>query len=544
MAVQTATNPDTNEKVILVDGAWLPVSQTATNPDTGARAYLANGSWIVDDTPPAAPEETSLLGYGLETGKALLGGAAGLLESAATGAAFILPEEAEQAARARIAEIGGGVQEFLAPGEAYEDSTYLDLMRGVGSTVPFLAAAPFGAVGLAAGALTGITAGAGEAAQRAVAAGATEEEISKAAGLGTIPGALEMFGPARIVGRFRKVLGTNADDVAEELSGSIVRKISQAAERAPLGRVGKAAIDEGIQEAIAEVGQNLIQRGVYDPERGVFTDTGESFGLGAGVGGLLQGLAEAIIPGRQRAAARKAEEAAAAEQAAVTEGEAVAGEEAMAAVPVDETRDMFPEERAAAEQQFQGPEPERLLDVEELAGVTEEAPIQVRPAPTPETDLIADLEETQQVEEMLVEDELDAMQAEEDAARANLDAAVDQELSAIDIAEREAALRDVQQRIETRRAEETQAKRGPVLEAVLAQTSTASQVNTEKAFADALAEAGIADTTPTEAERQAITQKTYELAQQRPAPEVVEPEVVADGTGTAELEAFHSRSGG
>ena len=275
----------------------------------------------------------------------------------------------------------------------------------------------------------------------------------------------------------------------------------------------------------------------------MFTDTGESFGLGAGVGGLLQGLAEAIIPGRQRAAARKAEEAAAAEQAAVTEGEAVAGEEAMAAVPVDETRDMFPEERAAAEQQFQGPEPERLLDVEELAGVTEEAPIQVRPAPTPETDLIADLEETQQIEEMLVEDELDAMQAEEDAARANLDAAVDQELSAIDIAEREAALRDVQQRIETRRAEETQAKRGPVLEEVLAQTSTASQVNTEKAFADALAKAGIADTTPTEAERQAITQKTYELTQQRPEPEVVEPEVVADGSGVAELEALIPEAG-
>jgi hypothetical protein len=422
-------------------------------------------------------------------------------------------------------------------------------MRGVGSTVPFLAAGALSAPALlgrgayALGTGLGVGAGAGEAAQRAVAAGATEEEISKAAGLGTIPGALEMFGPARIVGRFRKVLGTNADDVAEELSGSIVRKISQAAERAPLGRVGKAAIDEGIQEAIAEVGQNLIQRGVYDPERGVFTDTGESFGLGAGVGGLLQGLAEAIIPGRQRAAARKAEEAAAAEQAAVTEGEAVAGEEAMAAVPVDETRDMFPEERAAAEQQFQGPEPERLLDVEELAGVTEEAPIQVRPAPTPETDLIADLEETQQVEEMLVEDELDAMQAEEDAARANLDAAVDQELSAIDIAEREAALRDVQQRIETRRAEETQAKRGPVLEAVLAQTSTASQVNTEKAFADALAEAGIADTTPTEAERQAITQKTYELTQQRPEPEVVEPEVVADGSGVAELEALIPEAG-
>ena len=152
---------------------------------------------------PAEPEETSLLGYGLETGKALLGGAAGLLESAATGAAFVLPEEAEQAARARIAEIGGGVQDFLATDEAYE-GTYTDLIKGVGSTLPFLAAAPLGVAGFAVGALTGITAGAGEAAQRAEAAGATEEEISKAAALGTIPGALEMFPPARIVGNFRR----------------------------------------------------------------------------------------------------------------------------------------------------------------------------------------------------------------------------------------------------------------------------------------------------------------------------------------------------
>ena len=128
------------------------------------------------------------------------------------------------------------------------------------------------------------------------------------------------------MGRFRKVLGKNADEVAEELSGNIIRKISQATERAPLGRVGKAAIDEGIQEAISEVGQNLIQRGVYDPERGVFTDTGESFGMGAGVGGLLQGIAEALLPGQQRRAARKAQEA-------VTAEEAAAAETAMAEVP-------------------------------------------------------------------------------------------------------------------------------------------------------------------------------------------------------------------
>ena len=581
MAVQTATNPDTGEQVVLVDGAWLPVSQTATNPDTGARAYLANDNWVVDDTAPAPtaePEETSLLGYGLETGKALLGGAAGLLESAATGASFILPEEAEQAARARIAEIGGGVQEALAPEAAYEDNTYLDLVRGVGSTVPFLAAGALSAPALlgrgayALGTGLGVGAGAGEAAQRAVAAGATEEEISKAAGLGIIPGAFEMFGPGRIAERFRKVLGTKADDVAEELSGSILRKISQAAERAPLGRVGKAAIDEGVQEALSEVGQNLIQRGVYDPERGVFTDTGESFGLGAGVGGLLQGLAEAIIPGRQRAAARKAE------------AEKAAEEEAMAATPEGETRDMFPEAPAR-----EGPEPERLLDVEELAGVTEEDPIQVEAEaavqaryseaplspdafaaavanevdiirnretpsePTPETDLI-ERAEADELQELLDADE---------AAAETVSAEETRQIEAMVAADRNEAIAD----LEARRAEETQAKRAEILKEVLAQTNTASQVNTEKAFVAALTEAGIGDVTRierdttspidpedarsafpkipvtektsiTDAERQAITQKTYELAQQRP-----EPEVVADGRGVAELEALIPEKG-
>jgi hypothetical protein len=584
--------------------------------ETVATAYKQMRGQSIAPTPVVEPEETSILGYGLETGKALLGGVAGLLQSAATGAAFILPEEAEQAARARIGEIGGGVQDFLATDEAYE-GTYTDLIKGVGSTLPFLAAAPFGFAGLAVGAFTGITAGAGEAAQRAEAAGATEEEISKAAALGTIPGALEMFGPARIVGRFRKVLGKNADEVAEELSGNIVRKISDAVERAPLGRVGKAAIDEGIQEAITEVGQNLISRGVYDPEQGTFTGTGESFGLGAGVGGLLQGIAEAILPGRQRAATRKAEEAAEKEAAVASEEAAVASEEAMAKVPEDETRDMFPEERAAAEQ-IQGPEPERLLDVGELAGVTEADPIavgagretediqreaeaavqaryseaplspdafaaevanevngirsrEVAPEPTtPETDLIADLEETEQTEALVDEDEYADIQAEEDAAKVKLDAAVTQELSAIEIAERENELSSVQQRIETQQTEETQAKRAEILKEVLAQTNTASQVNTEKAFVAALTEAGIGDVTRierdttspidpedarsafpkipvtektsiTEAERQAITQKTYELTQQRP--EVVEPEVVADGTSVAELEALIPEAG-
>ena len=64
---QTATNPDTGERFVLVDGQWVPMTQTATNPQTGERFGLAGGTWVpigtasltpVPAVPPvAAPEE-------------------------------------------------------------------------------------------------------------------------------------------------------------------------------------------------------------------------------------------------------------------------------------------------------------------------------------------------------------------------------------------------------------------------------------------------------------------------------------------------------
>ena len=61
---RTATNPQTGERVILIDGQWVPMTQTATNPDTGEQVGLANGAWVpIDNTTPtptptpAEPEE-------------------------------------------------------------------------------------------------------------------------------------------------------------------------------------------------------------------------------------------------------------------------------------------------------------------------------------------------------------------------------------------------------------------------------------------------------------------------------------------------------
>ena len=349
MAARTATNPDTGEQVVLVGNQWFPVERTATNPDTGAKAYLAANQWIVGD--PTTQEETSLFGYVPETLKAIGAGGAGMIESALTGAAFLLPEEAEQAARRKIAEIGGGVQDFLAPDEAYE-GTYLDLMRGIGSTLPFLATGLIGGAGraaIAAGTALGVGAGAGEAAQRATAAGATEEDISTAAAYGTIPGALEMIGPTRIV---RRVLGRNTDDIADQLNNSFSARLERVLQ-GRAGRVGKAALEEAAQEASSEVLQNLIAQGVYDPKTGTFEGVGESAKIGGGVGGVLQFFADIIAP-------RKRGKIGDFDTSVFEEG----AEGAAPEPEVGATADMFAE-------------PDRLLDVEELAGTTQEEPIAV-----------------------------------------------------------------------------------------------------------------------------------------------------------------------
>jgi len=54
MALQTATNPTTGERVALVGDQWQPITQTATNKQ-GAKAYLVGGNWLTDDAPTATP---------------------------------------------------------------------------------------------------------------------------------------------------------------------------------------------------------------------------------------------------------------------------------------------------------------------------------------------------------------------------------------------------------------------------------------------------------------------------------------------------------
>ena len=320
------------DRVKLTDGStldyYVPVGVSVEeSTNVYAPAALKKVEMGID---PLEPPETTLGGYVGEIGRGLASGAAGLVESAATGAAFLLPEKAEQAARQAIAEKGAEVQRGLLPAAGYEDTVARKFAEATGSTIPFLATGLLGTPGLAAGIATGAAAGAGEAAKRAEAAGATEEQVSKAAGLGLIPGLGETLVPFAIGKSIR--------------AGVAARGLGKSLGEAPAGdalsrlrRVASAAGGEGLQEASAEVAQNLISQGVYDPETGTFAGTGESLGYGAGVGGLLAALAELAIPGRPRARGEAPTD--------LTEGELAALPQA----PV--TADALPDEELTPEQE-------------------------------------------------------------------------------------------------------------------------------------------------------------------------------------------------
>jgi len=268
-----AVNPETGEVLFLVDNQWVAPAQTAVN-EQGQKAYLLNNQWV-DDSLKSLMPETSALGYVGETLKAIPRGAIGMLETAGIGASAILPEETEKAARAGIKSLAESARSPFGVSPGYEGAVPVKLGEALGSTAPFFALGPLGVAGRLTGAGLGVAAGAGEARTRAEEAGATPEERAMATAFGAPIGALEMLP----VSRFTKALG-------EPLTGSIIQRGR---------RVLEAAGAEGLQEFVSETAQNLVQQRVYDPTQGMFTGTGEAFGYGAGVGGLIQGLTDMVL---------------------------------------------------------------------------------------------------------------------------------------------------------------------------------------------------------------------------------------------------------
>jgi hypothetical protein len=220
-------------------------------------------------------EGPTVLGQAKEAFKGLIPGAVGLVETAGVGAASILPESMEESVRGTIQETAAKLRKPFAAAPGYEDTIPRKLSEAVGSTLPFLAAGPFGLAGRAAAVGLGTAAGAGEARLRAEEEGATAEQRASATGLGIIPGAFEAFAPLRILGRL-------GDDVVEGGVAYVKRALI-------------AGGEEAAQEAASGFAQNLIAQGVYKPEQELIEGLGEQAAYGGATGAIIQGLLDLAI---------------------------------------------------------------------------------------------------------------------------------------------------------------------------------------------------------------------------------------------------------
>ena len=212
--------------------------------------------------------------------KGIPGGAAGLLESAALGGATVLDEDEEDAARKAILGVSDPVREFFSADKGSEELVGRKFGEALGSFLGIAVAALIPKIGLPAAIALAVGAGSGEASERARAANASPNERGRASVLGGLVGATELVNPLRLINAFKKGAGEEA------VTGFFNRA----------RRILREAGFEGLQEFAAGVGQNLIEQGIYNPEQGTFTDTGEQFGYGAGVGGFVQTFVELLSP--------------------------------------------------------------------------------------------------------------------------------------------------------------------------------------------------------------------------------------------------------
>jgi hypothetical protein len=245
-------------------------TKTARQESAATRGYLDAQAEQARQT--ALSREAGVLDYLGEVPKGLIGGAANLVEQGAVGLAALLPEGAEDVVRGGIKAVGGAVQDYVSPDIGIGDSVPRKLSEAVGSFAGLAGVSLFNPL---AGAGLAVASGAGEASERARAAGATEDERSLAALAGIVPGALELLPIS-----FLKVLGK---DGVRSILNTTARVLSE-------GGV------EAAQEAVTGLIQNLIAQGIYKPDQKLIEGVGEQAAYGGAVGAIVQGLIELATP--------------------------------------------------------------------------------------------------------------------------------------------------------------------------------------------------------------------------------------------------------
>jgi uncharacterized protein (DUF2267 family) len=234
-------------------------------------------------------------------GGGLGSGFTGMYETGALGAATVLEEDAELAAREKIKSIASAVR----PEFGDQESHLYKLGAGIGSILGIGAAGIAGSYlgpvgGVAAGAGLAMGAGAGEASERARAYGATEGERGIASLKGMAIGATEILPLGRIF-KSLKLTKADADKVSDNVVDGIKGELGEEVTDTFTNRVKEALKTggyEGAQEATAAVLQNMTERG-YNPTRALLdAGVGEEALIGAEAGAILQFLTDTFIRGK------------------------------------------------------------------------------------------------------------------------------------------------------------------------------------------------------------------------------------------------------
>lgn len=160
-------------------------------------------------------------------------------------------------------------KEALSAKEGWEESWTREIGSGAGSMVAGLGLSAIPYVGPALATSVFLGAGMGEAAERAIKAGATEEQARKAAELGTVAGAVDMMDMLLLS------LGT---------TGKALSAAKAIGTRAIYG-----AMTQGGQEGVQELIQNAIEQGIYNPDKALHENVAKSAAIGMIVGGIAAG---------------------------------------------------------------------------------------------------------------------------------------------------------------------------------------------------------------------------------------------------------------
>ena len=432
---------------------------------------------VEDDDDDSSFIENLLTGFGA--------GAANVGEMASLGAAALLEEEDELEARKAIQS----TFDAITPEGGDKDSFTYKVGQGFGSVagiaLPAVAAAAAGApvaVGTGIAGLLGVGAAAGEASERARAAGATEVERSAATLRGAPIGLLEILP----LGRFIKAIDVPViTKLANNIGPETVETMGQKIHSAALSGGFEAA-----QEATAGVLQNLNEQ-----EYNALAETFGGVGEEATIGGIVGATLDLFLPGGSRMANRG------------KLGDPRVGEQ----VEEDLDSEVPPEERAMPG--FRGQDPQGDLFPDELDEAETEALRQMeeaevgprQPEATPEEtpvtrderqiDLLEDAEETAQAQAMVDEDERQERAKVEEQQR------LQQERQRL---QQESDLAEAEGRKERRQQVESEEGRRAVLLDVVDNNPTNNYNTLQGKFESALAEAGYTNTTTTESERSTI----------------------------------------